>query len=56
MPVLLMPEDCRDARLGSTSPRALLRAYELDRGLRCQRAVNSVKNDTEVCIEPIDDA
>ena len=60
MPVMLMPEDY-DTWLGpSKSPeelRALLRPYDADlmESYAVSRVVNSVKNDTEECIEPIDD-
>ena len=60
MPVMLLPEDY-DTWLGpSKSPdelRALLRPYDasLMEAYAVSRVVNSVKNDTEECIEPIDD-
>ena len=60
MPVMLLPEDY-DTWLGpSKSPdelRALLRPYDasLMEAYAVSRAVNSVKNDTEECIEPIDE-
>jgi putative SOS response-associated peptidase YedK len=59
MPVMLLPEDY-DAWLGpTTSPddlRTLLRPYDesLMEAYAVSRKVNSVKNDTEECIEPID--
>jgi putative SOS response-associated peptidase YedK len=61
MPVMLMPEDY-DAWFGPTSSpeelRALLRSHDasLMEAYAVSRAVNSVKNDTEECIEPIVDA
>jgi putative SOS response-associated peptidase YedK len=60
MPVMLMPEDY-DRWLGpSTNPeelRAMLRPYHVSlmEAYAVNRAVNSVKNDTEECIEPIAD-
>jgi putative SOS response-associated peptidase YedK len=60
MPVMLMPEHY-DAWLGPTSspeePRALLRPYDanLMEVYAVSRIVNSVKNDMEECIEPIED-
>jgi putative SOS response-associated peptidase YedK len=60
MPVMLMPEDY-DVWLGfTTAPedlRSLLRPYDqsLMEAYAVSRKVNSVKNDTEECIEPIDD-
>ena len=60
MPVMLLTEDY-DAWLGSaTAPedlRTLLRPYDesLMETYAVSRKVNSVKNDTEECIEPIDD-
>ena len=60
MPVMLLPEDY-DAWLGSTTApedlRNLLRPYDesLMEAYAVSRKVNSVKNDTEECIEPIDD-
>jgi putative SOS response-associated peptidase YedK len=59
MPVMLLPQDY-DAWLGlTTSPedlRGLLRPYDesLMEAYAVSRQVNSVKNDTEECIEPID--
>ena len=58
MPVMLLPEDY-DAWLGPTSSpevlRGLLRPYDesLMEAYAVSRAVNSVKNDTEECIEPL---
>lgn len=58
MPVILMPDDY-DAWLDKESPiedaRAMLKPYdaELMKAYAVSRAVNSVKNDTEACIEPI---
>ena len=60
MPVMLMPEDY-DRWLGpSTSPderRVMLRPYDavLMEAYAVSRSVNAVKNDTEECIQPIDD-
>jgi putative SOS response-associated peptidase YedK len=60
MPVMLLPEDY-DAWLASTTEpedlRSLLRPYDesLMEAYAVSRKVNSVKNDTEECIEPIDD-
>ena len=60
MPVMLLPEDY-DAWLGAAaSPedlRVLLRPYDekLMEAYAVSRKVNSVKNDTEECIEAIDD-
>jgi putative SOS response-associated peptidase YedK len=60
MPVMLLPEDY-DAWLGPmTEPedlRNLLRPYDenLMEAYAVSRKVNSVKNDTEECIEAIDD-
>jgi putative SOS response-associated peptidase YedK len=57
MPVMLMPEDY-DTWLGAdASPeelKALLKPYDADlmESYAVNRAVNSVKNDTEACIEP----
>jgi putative SOS response-associated peptidase YedK len=58
MPVMVLSEDY-DQWLGPTSesdePRALLRPYDaaLMEAYAVSRAVNSVKNDNEECIEPI---
>jgi len=58
MPVILMPEDY-DAWLGKQTPiadaRAMLKPYDaaLMKAYAVSRAVNSVKNDTEACIEPV---
>jgi len=60
MPVMLLPQDY-DAWLGSTTApedlRNLLRPYDesLMEAYAVSRKVNSVKNDTEECIEPIVD-
>jgi len=60
MPVMLLPEDY-DAWLGPTTLpedlRKLLRPYDgsLMEAYAVSRKVNSVKNDTEECIEAIDD-
>ena len=60
MPVMLLPEDY-DTWLGATKSldelRALLQPYDanLMEAYAVSRAVNSVKNDTEECIERIDD-
>ena len=61
MPVMLMMEDY-DRWLGATSDldelRAMLRPYDanLMEAYAVSRAVNSVKNDTEECIEPVNEA
>jgi len=61
MPVMLLPEDY-DAWLGlTTSPenlRSLFRPYDenLMEAYAVNRKVNSVKNDTEECIQPFDAA
>jgi putative SOS response-associated peptidase YedK len=60
MPVVLMAEDY-DRWLGPDTAadelRAMLRPYDaaLMDAYAVSRAVNSVKNDTEECIKPIDD-
>jgi putative SOS response-associated peptidase YedK len=60
MPVMLLPKDY-DAWLGATTSaddlRALLRPYDesLMEAYAISRKVNSVKNDTEECIEPMHD-
>jgi putative SOS response-associated peptidase YedK len=59
MPVMLMSEDY-DSWLGPTSVedlKALLKPYDpgLMEAYAVNRAVNSVKNDTEECIEPVAD-
>jgi putative SOS response-associated peptidase YedK len=60
MPVMLMSEDY-DRWLGTGSSteelRSLLRPYYADlmEAYAVSRAVNSVKNDTEECIEPVED-
>jgi putative SOS response-associated peptidase YedK len=59
MPVMLMSADY-DRWLGSGSSvaelKALLRPYDanLMEAYAVSRAVNSVKNDTEECIEPVE--
>jgi putative SOS response-associated peptidase YedK len=59
MPVMLMSEDY-DRWLGPESSvaelKALLRPYDANLMEACavSRAVNSVKNDTEECIEPVE--
>jgi putative SOS response-associated peptidase YedK len=60
MPVILMPEDYDhwlDNSTGVDELRGLLKPYDPDlmKAFRVSRAVNSVKNDTPECIEPIDD-
>ena len=61
MPVMLMMEDY-DRWLGANSDldelRAMLRPYDanLMEAYAVGRAVNSVKNDTEECIEPVNEA
>jgi putative SOS response-associated peptidase YedK len=60
MPVILMPEDYDrwlDNSTGVDELRGLLKPYDPDlmQAFRVSRAVNSVKNDTPECIEPIDD-
>jgi putative SOS response-associated peptidase YedK len=58
MPVILEPEDY-DRWLDADTPieelRSLLKPYPAERmeGVAVSRAVNSVKNDTEECIQPI---
>jgi len=60
MPVMLMSEDY-DRWLGPGSsadePKSLLRPYNADlmEAYAVSRVVNSVKNDTEECIEPVAD-
>jgi putative SOS response-associated peptidase YedK len=60
MPVMLMMEDY-DQWLGAKSDldglRAMLRPYDADlmEAYSVSRAVNSVKNDTEECIEPVNE-
>ena len=60
MPVILMPEDY-DTWLGaSSSPeelRLLLKPFDakLMEAYAVNRAVNSVKNDAPVCVEPVSD-
>jgi putative SOS response-associated peptidase YedK len=61
MPVMLMMEDY-DRWLGATAGldelRAMLQPYNanLMEAYAVSRAVNSVKNDTEECIEPVNEA
>jgi putative SOS response-associated peptidase YedK len=60
MPVLLLPEDYVTWLGPGKSPdelRALLRPYDADlvEAYAVSRVVNRMKNDTEECIEPIDD-
>ena len=60
MPVMLMTEDY-DRWLGANSEldelRAMLRPYDADlmEAYAVSRAVNSVRNDTEECIEPVNE-
>ena len=60
MPVMLMSEDY-DRWLGRANSadelKALLRPYDADlmEAYAVSRVVNSVKNDTEECIEPLED-
>ena len=58
MPVILEPDDYDrwlDASTGIDELRTLLKPYPAERmeGVAVSRAVNSVKNDTEECIQPI---
>ena len=58
MPVILEPDDYDrwlDASTGIGELRTLLKPYpaECMEGVAVSRAVNSVKNDTEECIQPI---
>jgi putative SOS response-associated peptidase YedK len=60
MPVMLMSENYdRWLGLGSSvvELKALLRPYDPDlmEAYAVNRIVNSVKNDTEECIEPVED-
>jgi putative SOS response-associated peptidase YedK len=61
MPVMVLMEDY-DQWLGADSDldelRAMLRPYDADlmEAYAVSRAVNSVKNDTEECIEPVNEA
>ena len=61
IPVMLLMEDY-DRWLGANSDlddlRAMLRPYDADlmEAYAVSRAVNSVKNDTEECIEPVNEA
>ena len=60
MPVILMPENY-DAWLDAATPieaaRAMLKPYDENaiKAYAVSRMVNSVKNDNEECIEPVDD-
>ena len=60
MPVILMPDDY-NAWLDEATPidaaRAMLKPYdaEMMKAYAVNRAVNSVKNDTEECIEAVED-
>jgi putative SOS response-associated peptidase YedK len=61
MPVMLMPEDYDTWLEADASPedlKALLKPYDADlmEAYAVNRTVNSVKNDTEACIEPSDQA
>jgi putative SOS response-associated peptidase YedK len=58
MPVILDPDDYDrwlDPGASADELRALLKPYPAQRmeGVAVSRAVNSVKNDTEECIQPI---
>ena len=58
MPVILMPQDYDrwlDDGTSAQDARTLLRPYDaqLMKAYEVSRAVNSVKNDTEECIEPL---
>jgi putative SOS response-associated peptidase YedK len=59
MPVMLLAEDDYDRWLGPTTAidalKAMLKPYDpaLMEAYAVNRAVNSVKNDTEECIEPV---
>ena len=61
MPVMLMSEDWSNRWLGPTTSiddlKAMLKPYDpaLMGAYAVSRAVNSVKNDREECIEPIAD-
>jgi putative SOS response-associated peptidase YedK len=60
MPVMLMPDDYDrwlDPSMTVDELRALLKPYDpnLMRAYEVSRVVNSVKNDTEACIEPVKD-
>jgi len=61
MPVMLMPEDYDrwlDANQDADALRALLRPYDsaLMKAYEVSRVVNSVRNDVEACIEPLQNA
>jgi putative SOS response-associated peptidase YedK len=58
MPVMLMPDDYDrwlDPAMTASELRALLKPYDpkLMKAYEVSRAVNSVKNDTLECIEPL---
>jgi putative SOS response-associated peptidase YedK len=58
MPVMLLTQDYDrwlDASANLDDLRAMLRPYDADlmEAYAVSRAVNSVKNDTEECIEPV---
>jgi putative SOS response-associated peptidase YedK len=60
MPVMLMPHDYDRWLAVGADPdgvRAMLRPYDADlmEAYAVSRTVNSVKNDTEECIEPIEE-
>ena len=60
MPVMLMPEDYNpwlDLATPLDEVRAMLKPYDakLMGAYEVNRAVNSVKNDKEECIEPLSD-
>ena len=60
MPVMLMPDDhdrWLDPERNVDEIRALLKPYDPDlmKAYEVSRVVNSVKNDTEACIEPVKD-
>jgi putative SOS response-associated peptidase YedK len=60
MPVMLVPEDYArrlDPSTSSEEARGMLKPYdaELMQSYEVNRAVSSVKNDTEQCIEPLSD-
>jgi putative SOS response-associated peptidase YedK len=59
MPVMLIPEDydrCLDPRSSAAELKALLKPYDpaLMEAYAVSRMVNSVKKDTEQCIEPVE--
>ena len=60
MPVMLMPSDYDrwlDPNTSIEEARSLLKPYDqvLMKAYAVSRAVNSVKNDNEECIEPIEE-